>query len=86
MKDDPMNRTKVRRGSVLPQSKLDEEDVKLVLELLSYREQLKQELKHLTNAKIADKFDVSVRCIDQISAGETWGHVEVGHVSPTSIR
>lgn len=75
MIDDPMNRLKVKRGSELPQSRLTEEDVIMVRELIAYRNKLLAEAKELTNAKIAQKFDVHTRTIDRISVGETWGHV-----------
>ena len=77
MIDDCLNRTKVKRGSELPQSKLNESDVQLILGLVLHRDELKNQLKVLTNQSIADKFDVSLRTIDRITSGETWGHVVV---------
>ena len=76
MIDDAMNRIKVRRGSELPQSKLTEDDVVLIRGLVDEREKLKQQARQLTNAKIADKFGVSNRTIDRITAGEIWVYVE----------
>ena len=75
MIDDPLNRTKVKRGSKLPQSKLTETDVKLIREIIEERDQLKFVLSQMTNAKIAEKFEVHVRTIDRITTGESWTHV-----------
>jgi hypothetical protein len=75
MKDDCMNRTKVKRGSQLPHSKLTEDDIRLINSFVAEREQLKTRLKGMTNKSIADKFDVHIRTIDRITSGETWGHV-----------
>ena len=75
MIDDPMNRLKVKRGSQLPWSKLNESDVKMIRDLVEARNKLKAELSELTNKKIAEKFEVHVRTIDRITAGEGWGHV-----------
>lgn len=76
MKDDCLNRLKVKRGSALPQSKIDESDVILIRQLIAERELLRRQASELTNAKLAEKFGVHVRSIDRISAGECWGHVE----------
>ena len=75
MIDDPMNRTKVLRGSQLPHAKLTESDVRLINQLIDERNELLRQAKSLTNAAIADKFGVHVRTIDRISTGESWGHV-----------
>lgn len=75
MIDDPLNRLSVLRGSQLPQSKLTEEDVVLLRQLISEREALKAQAAQLTNAKLAEKWGVHVRTIDRISTGEGWGHV-----------
>ena len=64
-----------KRGSELPQSKLDEDDVRLIISLIHERESLRAQASELTNAKIAEKFGVHYRTIDHISAGKTWGHV-----------
>lgn len=76
MIDDPLNRTKVKRGSQLPQAKLNEIDVQLVLDLVLEREALKKQLKCLTNEALAEKFGVHQRTIDRITAGESWIHVQ----------
>lgn len=76
MIDDPMNRTKVKRGEDLPHSKLTEEDVRRIRDLMAERTLLYQRAADLSNRAIADKFGVHVRTIDRISTGESWGHVE----------
>jgi len=76
MIDDPMNFLKVKRGSQLPHSKLNEDDVRHILRLVAHREQLKRQAAALTNAKIAEKFDVHQRTIDRITAKTSWLHVE----------
>lgn len=75
MVDDPLNRNKVLRGSQLTHSKLDENDVRNIRELIAYRENLKSEASALSNRKIAEKFGVHNRTIDRIASGENWGHV-----------
>lgn len=75
MRDDTLNRNKVKRGEQLPQSKLTDEDVKIIRELVEYRDKIKKELSVLTNSAIAEKFDVSQRTIDRITAGHGWTHV-----------
>ncbi len=78
MIDCPLNRNKVKRGSQLSWSKLDETDVKNIHGLVNYRNQLKAKLAELTNAKIAEKFGVHVRTIDRATTGENWSHVVGG--------
>lgn len=75
MVDDPINRTKVKRGSDLPHSKLTDDDVRMILQIVEDREEMKRVLKGMTNAAIAHKFGVHVRSIDRVVTGETWGHV-----------
>ena len=75
MIDNVMNRLSAKRGSQLPQAKLTEADVRLVLKAIEERDRLKRELAQLTNAALAEKFGVHVRTIDRISAGEAWIHV-----------
>ena len=75
MKDDAMNRLKVKRGQDLPHAKLTDDDVKMIREMIEHREELKRQASELTAAKIAEKFGVHVRTIDRVSTGENWGHV-----------
>ena len=76
MKDDPLNRTKVKRGMDLPQAKLTDSDVLMIRELVCRRDELKKKAADLTNRKLAEKFDVHIRTIDKITAGGAWGHVQ----------
>lgn len=76
MKDNPLNRLKVLRGSQLPHAKLTEHDVALILGLIARRQDLLRKSRELSNVKIAEKFGVSHYCIDKISAGEAWIHVQ----------
>lgn len=78
MKDDPLNRLKVLRGSQLPQSKLTEDDVRWIWELVAHRDDLKRQLSVLTNAAIAEKFGVHVRTVDKVIQGNGWTHVDGG--------
>jgi len=75
MKHDPLNRTKVKRGTELPQAKLTEHDVKMINALVSDRNAALEKAKALTNAKLAEKFGVHKRTIDRITTGENWSHV-----------
>lgn len=75
MKDDPLNRLTVKRGSQLPQSKLTEDDVILIRKLIDHREELKRQASQLTAKKLAEKFGVHYRTIDRIATGEGWSHV-----------
>ena len=75
MIDDCLNRTKVKRGSELSWSKLTEDDVRLINAAVDERNRLRMEAKQLSNKSLADKFGVSLRTMDRVTSGETWGHV-----------
>jgi len=75
MIDDPLNRTKVKRGSELPWAKLTEADVALIRQIVAERENAKRQLQYVTNAALARKFGVHKNTIDRITNGESWGHV-----------
>lgn len=75
MVDDPLNRLRVKRGSALPQAKLNEVDVRQIRELVAHRDNLRKLAGELTNAKIAEKFGVHQRTIDRITGMEGWTHV-----------
>ena len=75
MKDDPLNKLKVKRGSQLPHAKLDEDKVREILAIVERRNALKHELATLTNAKIAAMYGVHVRTVDRVTAGENWTHI-----------
>ena len=76
MIDNPMNRIKVKRGMDLPQSKLTDDDVLMIRELVNIRDDLKLQASQLTNKCIAEKFGVHHRTIDRITAGGAWSHVQ----------
>lgn len=75
MKDDVLNRIKVKRGSQLPFAKLTEDDVALIRAIVEDREATKAKLREVTNEKLAEKFGVHIRTIDRVTTGESWGHV-----------
>jgi hypothetical protein len=75
MRDDPLNRAKVKRGSELPQSKLTEEDVIHIRELVEYRSKLLAEARTLTNERIGEKFGVGKKAVERIIYHDGWGHV-----------
>jgi len=75
MRDDATNRMKVLRGEALPQSKLTDDDVRLIRALVEERRQLTQQARSLSNARIAEKFGVHERSVEKIINGEQWGHV-----------
>ena len=71
------------RGSELPHSKLTEDDVRLIRQLVAERtelvrraRQLRDESRKLSNRHIAEKFGVTSRTIERLLSGEQWGHVE----------
>ena len=51
----------------LPARKLTNDDITLVRDLVEYRENLKAELKELTNEKIGEKFGVHSNTIYRIT-------------------
>jgi hypothetical protein len=63
------------RGSQLPQSKLTEEDAKLILKCVEEREKLRHEAAQLSNSMLAKKFEVHVRTIERITQRRGWIHV-----------
>lgn len=77
MIDDVMNCTKVKHGESLPHSKLTNDDVRLIRELVAHRNKLKAELAGLTNKELAGKFDVHYRTIEKVVHGDTWSHAYV---------
>jgi len=66
---------RIRRGPDLPQAKLDEQDVRLIQALVEERERHKQAASRLSNARLAEKFGVSLRTIERLLHRETWWHV-----------
>ncbi|HET9819627.1 MAG TPA: hypothetical protein VFP92_10720 [Rhodanobacteraceae bacterium] len=75
MIDDVMNRTKVKRGEELPQSKLSNLDVLLIRQAVEERTRLRREASQLSNFSLARKFGVHTHTIERIVAGEAWACV-----------
>jgi len=63
------------RGEELPQTKLTDDDVRLIRELVAEREKLLHQAKKLTNAVIANKFDVHPNTIDRVARRVNRFHV-----------
>lgn len=77
MIDDPLNRLKVKRGSDLPQSKLNEKLVKKIREEYAEGKLEIQKLQNQFSAKgMARKYGVHVRTIEKVLSGTSWSHVE----------
>ena len=51
------------------------DDIKLIKLLLGEKDELKEQLKKLSNRKIAEKFNVNRRTIDRIQSGETYSDI-----------
>lgn len=75
MIDNPLNRLSVKRGEQLPQSKLTDDDVRLIHAAVKEREYLRSEASKLTNKKLAEKFDVHIRTIEKAINGYSWSHI-----------
>lgn len=58
----------------MPQAKLTEQDAVLILRCVSERERLLKEAALLTNARLAEKFEVHVRTIDRVTQRRGWIH------------
>lgn len=65
----------MKRGSELPQAKLTERDVKLILDCVAERERLRDEANKLSNQALAEKFDLHIRTIEKITSRRSWIHV-----------
>lgn len=63
------------RGSKHYKSKFTEEEVAMILNFVNEREALRKAASELTNAKLAEKFEVHPRTIESIISGRTWAHV-----------
>ena len=76
MKDDVLNRLKVRRGFDLPQSKLNEALVKRIRKDYEGARKERERLEREYSAKgLAKKYGVHIRTMEKMLSGETWGHV-----------
>jgi len=75
MINNPLNRLVVKRGNDLPQSKLTDEDVLYIREVVDKRNELRERLKLMTNKHLAKQLGVHYRTIDRVTAFENWTHV-----------
>lgn len=63
------------RGSKHYRSRFTEDEVKLILELVKQREELRIKASQLSNRRLAEKFDVHYRTIEKIAQCRTWTHL-----------
>lgn len=75
MIDDPLNRLKVKRGSELPQAKLNDAKVEYIHATVAKRKALRAILATMTNKALAKELGVHERTVDKAVAGYSWGHV-----------
>ena len=75
MIDDCLNRIKVLRGEDLPQSKLTNDDVLYIREVVAKRNELRKRLSLMSNKHIAKQLGVHYRTIDRVTAFENWTHI-----------
>ncbi len=67
----------VKRGEELAQSKLTEDDVRLIHEAKVNREDLREHIRlSLSNEALARQFGVHVRTIEKVLSYESWRHVK----------
>jgi len=76
MKDDPLNRLKVKRGEDLPQSKMTEYQViKARQDYERARLLIKKIQEKYSIAGLADQYGVHTRTMEKAISGETWSHL-----------
>lgn len=63
------------RGSNHYKSKFTEEEVTMILNLVNEREALRKAASELSNAKLAERFEVHIKTIESMISGRTWAHV-----------
>ncbi len=64
------------RGTGLPQSKLMDADVVEIRSMARQREALRKHIReNLSNAAIAQRFNVHVRTVEKVLSHESWCHV-----------
>jgi hypothetical protein len=64
-----------QRGTDRWNAKLSEDDVRLIRDLVAEREALRAEVRKLTDAKIAEKFEVHPNTVRKLCQGGSWIHV-----------
>jgi DNA invertase Pin-like site-specific DNA recombinase len=76
VKDDTLNRLKVKRGVDLPQSKLTEKEVREMRALNSeYRETVKKLTEAFSAKGLAERYGLHVRTVEKVLSGITWSHI-----------
>lgn len=76
MIDDPLNRTKVKRGSDLPQSRLCDESVTKARRDYERAHRLIRKIQARYSVKgLARRHGVSHRTMEKALSGETWSHL-----------
>ena len=70
------HRLYAKRGSALKVSKLTNDDILQIRELVKIREEHYKNARELSAKKPAEKFDVHYRTIEKITQYETWVHVK----------
>jgi transposase len=64
------------RGADLPHAKLTEEQAADILSCVRQRDNMRQYIKqNLSNEALAQRFGVSLRCIERLTSRETWTHL-----------
>lgn len=67
--------TRSDKGSKHHNSKISEEDVKLILELYEEGKDLRERLKALSMKGIGEKFGIAPQTVYDIVSGRSWRHV-----------
>ena len=76
MIDDPLNRLKVKRGTQLPQAKLNESTVRLARqEYENARQEIQRIHREYSIKGLAKKYGVSPTTMEKALSGATWSHV-----------
>jgi hypothetical protein len=76
MIDSVMNRLSVKKGSELPQSKLNETLVKKIREDYEFaRNEIARLQRHYSAKGLAEYYGVHVRTMEKMLSGESWSHV-----------
>ena len=66
---------KAVRGQDHYKAKLTDEDVRALKQIAADRREMMGKLSAMSNRALAQKFDVSERCIERVIYGQTWSHV-----------
>jgi len=66
-----------KRGEALKQSKLTENDVRMIRELTEWKKSEIDRINSIASIEaLAEKFDVHPRTIEKVQGYETWRHVK----------